>query len=191
MESTRERRFYLREYRAISRAISIYEDLPILIKHFVEGLCRAFKVKGASIMLYDEREEQLFHVASYGISEEYLTKGPVFIDSNDDAFAKGKVVFVEDLQSDDRVQYPQAAISEGIVSMLSIPIKCRQHTLGQIRIYHSTPFVLHEDDQDSILVLALQLGIAIENNGLKNFLERVKESMGSLPLRMLEGIQHY
>ena len=64
METTPERRFYLRQFKAISNAISIYEDLPVLFSHFVEGICRAFKLKGCSIMLYDEREKQLFMSAA-------------------------------------------------------------------------------------------------------------------------------
>ena len=50
------RRIDLRAFKTISRAISTYEDLNILIHHFVEGVARAFKVKGASILLYDEVE---------------------------------------------------------------------------------------------------------------------------------------
>ncbi len=117
-----ERRFYLREFKAISHAISTYEDFNLLIRHLAEGATRSFQAKGCSIMLLDERENQLFHVGSYGISEEYLHKGPVFADQMLTAIYTGKPVFVEDMQHDPRVQYPDAAAKEGIVSMQSVPI---------------------------------------------------------------------
>lgn len=184
-----ERRFYLKEFKAISRAFSEYEDLNLLVDHMAEGISRAFKVKGCCIMLYDDREKQLFRVASHGISESYLTKGPVFfVDDRHSSFSTGEVVLIEDVQRDPRVQYPDEAKKEKIVSMLSVPIKCRNAIVGIIRIYHSSALRLHEEDLDSLSVLALHLGLVIENNGLRNFLEGVKIAIGSLPLRMLEGL---
>ena len=97
-------------------------------------------------------------------------------------------MFVENMQDDSRVQYPGAAAKEGIVSMLSIPIKCRKTIIGILRIYHGEPWILHEEDVDSLCVLTELLGLVIENNGLKNFLDQVKVALESLPLRMLGGI---
>ncbi len=182
------RRIYLNEFKAISRAITGYEDLNLLISHVVERISRSFEVKGCSIMLFDEREKQLFRVGSYGISEEYLTKGPIFADNRHSAFTRGEPVFIENMQKDPRVQYPDAAEKEGIVSMLSIPVKFRGSITGIIRIYHSESWYPDQDDLDSFCLLAEHLGLAIEYNGLKNFLDQVKMAMGNLPLRMLKGI---
>lgn len=188
MSQDPQRRFDLREFKAISRAISTYEDLNILIEHFVEGITRAFKVKGAGIMLYDEVEGQLFRVASYGMSESYLNKGPVFLNDQDDAFAKGEPVFVQDLQNDPRVQYPEAARSENIRAMLSFPIKSRQAMTGLLRIYHSESIVLHPEDVDSITILALHLGLVIQENGLRNFVQMVCGAISDLPPRLRKGL---
>lgn len=182
-----QRRFYLKEFKAISRAISTYEDLNLLIDHFVEGITRTFTIKGASFMLYDEVEDQLFRVSSYGISDNYLNKGPVFLRDQDDAFAKGTPVFVQDLENDPRVQYPEAAKSENIRAMLSFPVKCREHVVGLLRIYHSEAIVLHPDDVDSICILAFHLGLVIEQNGFRNFLQMVLGAINSLPPRMRKG----
>ncbi|MBF0099913.1 MAG: GAF domain-containing protein [Desulfobacterales bacterium] len=182
------RRFYLKEFKSISLAISTYEDLPLLFNHIVEGLSRAFKVKGCCLMLFDEREKQLFTVSSYGISEKYQNKGPVFVDNQYSAFFTGESVLIENLASDPRVQYPEAATEENIVSMLSIPVKTKGVVVGIIRMYHTETINLNSEDLDSISVLAMQLGLVIENNGLKNFLEGVKLSIGSLPLHMLKGL---
>jgi len=182
------RRIFLREFRAISLAISTYEDFNLLANHIAEGICTSFSVKGCSIMILDERDQQLYRVSSYGISERYLSKGPVFLYSQDAAFVKGEADFIEDLQNDPRIQYPEEAGREGIVSMLSVPIKCRNFVIGLIRIYHSDKWILHDDDLDSFCVLAMHLGLVIENNGLRNFLEGVKVAMESLPPRMLTGL---
>ena len=116
-----ERKFYLRHFKAISHAISTYDDLNVLTNHLAEGTSRRFKARGCCIMLTDERDHQLYSVSSYGISEEYLNKGPIFWDHKHSAIHKGEPVFVEDMQNDQRIQYPEAAAKEGIVSMVSIP----------------------------------------------------------------------
>ena len=180
-----ERRIYLKEYKAISRAISTYDDFNLLLNHLCEGICMSFKVKGCSLMLYDDRESQLFRVSSCGLSQEYLDKGAIFVDQKDGAFFRGEPVFIENFLTDPRIQYPDAAAEEGLVSMLSVPIKIRKVTIGILRIYNNEPWILHDDDLESFCSLGEHLGLVIENNGLKNFLESVKSSMGSLPLRML------
>ncbi len=182
------RRIFLKEYKAISRAISTYEDLNLLMSHLVEGICMSFKVKGCSLMLYDDREKQLVHASSYGLSQEYLDKGTVVVDDKTSPFFSGKPVFVEDFQTDPRVQYQEAAAKEGLVSMLSVPIKIRKETIGIFRIYNSEPWTVHEDDVEALCSLAEHLGLVIENSGLKNFLGRVKGAMANLPLRMLGDI---
>lgn len=187
MKKKVERRFYLREFKAISHALSSYEDFALLIKHLVEGTTRSFGAKGASILLVDEREMQLFNVGSYGISEEYINKGPILIDEKDCAFRSGSPVIVEDMQHDPRVQYPEAAAKEGISCMLSVPIRARNVILGVLRIYHAEPTELNEEDVDALCVLTEHLGLVIELNGLRNFLDQVRMALANLPLRLLEG----
>ena len=72
--------------------------------------------------------------------------------------------------------------------MLSIPIMSRDAIIGVMRIYHGEPLELHEDDIDSLTLLLKQLGLVIENKGLKNFVEQVRIGMGRLPPRLLEGL---
>lgn len=182
-----ERKFYLKQFKAISNAISTYEDFNLLVNHLVEGICRTFKVKGASIMILDEMEGQLFHVSSYGISEHYLNKGPVFVDKKYRSLVTGNVEIIKDMLNDQRIQYPDSAKEEGIVSMMAIPIKYRKNVIGEMRIYHNQPLMMHEEDVESLCVLSNQLGVVIENNGLKNFVEQIRMAIESLPPRMIKG----
>ena len=94
---------------------------------------------------------------------------------------------IEDMLNDDRIQYPEAAKIEGFVSMMGIPIKYRTAVIGVIRIYHDQVLNLHESDVDSLCVLGNQLGLVIENNGLKNFVDHVNMAFERLPPRLLRG----
>jgi signal transduction protein with GAF and PtsI domain len=182
------RKFYLKEFKAISHAMSTYGDLNLLLTHLVEGTTRTFEAKGCSIMLFDDTENQLFAVSSYGISDEYLLKGPLLVDTKYCAFVQGEPVFVEDLSKDSRVKYPDAAEREGIISMLSIPILFLEESIGVIRIYHSEVKKYNEDDIDALKILAEHLGLVIEYHGLKNFLEKVYTAVESLPARTLKSM---
>ena len=184
MSQKQERKFDLRHFRTITNAISTYEDFNLLVKHLVEGMCRTFLIRGASIMILDEVDNQMFRVASYGISESYMEKGPVCVDRNQGVFCTGKPEYIWDLVSDERAQYPESAAREGIASMLSIPIKFRDVVIGVIRIYDEKPVDIHDEDVESLCALAAQLGILIECNGLKNFVEHIKMSIDTLPPRI-------
>ena len=104
------------------------------------------------------------------------------------SLSTGDVVIIKDMQNDDRIQYPEAAKEEGIVSLMAIPIKYRKYCcVGEMRLYYDHPIMMHEEDIDSLHVLANHLGLVIECNGLKNFAEQIKMSIDSLPQRMFKG----
>ena len=187
MKQKNERKFYLREYRVISHAISTYEDLNLLFQHLVEGLCRTFGLKGSSILLYDDKEKELFRIGSYGLSDEYLAKGSLYMDDELDEFMKGNIVLYANIKNSRRVQYADEATKEGIVSIFSVPIKCRKSVIGMLEGYQNESVLMHEDDIESIKVLLQQLGLVIENNGMKNFMDSVKAAMSNLPHYITEG----
>ena len=182
------RKFYLKQFKAISDAISSYDDLHLLVNHLAEGTTITFEAKGCCIMVLDEREKQLFPLGSFGVSEDYLEKGPLFINEKWSAFVTGEPEIIHDLSDNPAVQYPQQAEEEGIVAMVTVPIVSRTLVIGLYRIYFGEPKHIHDEDVDSLLVLGKLLGLVIENYGMKNFVEGVKTAMGSLPLRMLKGL---
>ena len=179
------KRFTLARFQTFARALSAYSQLDLLVNHLVEEICRMFGMKACSILLFDDRENQLFRMGSFGLSDEYLTKGPVFVDDKCNAFIRGEPVLIRDLQKDARVQYPVAAGKEHLVSMLASPVKYRMYTIGEIRIYNNRVIEFHEQDIDLFLLLGQFLGLVIDNQGLRKFIASVRSSMQDLPLRIL------
>ena len=101
-------------------------------------------VKGVAIRLLDERTNQLELVSFCGLSNTYIKKGHVDADISLARALKGEPHLVLDVASDPSVQYPEEAKKEGIVSMLSLPLRGRKkkgywyHTSfyqGKERIY--------------------------------------------------------
>lgn len=188
MDYEPERKIYLPQFRGISHAISTYEDVNLLGRHIVESICMTFDIMAASVLVFDDREKELYYVCSHGLSADYLRKKPEYVEGKLEEFITGKPVFFEDFQNDSRLKHKEGAKKEGIVCMLSFPIKCRKDVVGLLKLYNNYNWMIHEEDRESINILAEQFGLVIENNGLKNFLSEVRAVMATLPLRMLEGI---
>ncbi len=181
-----ERKFYIKHIKAIIHAIVNYDDLDLLLEHITEGTAKRFGAKGCSIMLLDEKENQLIHVKSYGISEAYLAKGKVVVGKGC-ALYTGEPVYIDDMQNSPLIQYPEAAAKEGFHSMLSIPIKRQDFTIGVLRIYHGILYIYHEEDIDSLCLMSEVLSMVIDMNGLKNFLDIIKMGFSNLPSRIIGG----
>lgn len=64
-------------------------------------------------------------VASHGLSEEFLNKGPVSADKSVVQALNGETVVIKDVRTDKRVQYRKEIKKEGIVSMLCVPVKSK------------------------------------------------------------------
>jgi len=188
MNETPTRRINFRAFKVLCREMSTYEDLNTLFNDLVELICRSFEVKACAILLFDERVQELFHVATYGISDEYLEKGPIPIRLEDSPLEKGEAVCINDMSCDHRILYPDAAKKEGFQAMICFPITCRKDVIGMIRVYHHEPLQLAEYDMDSFAVLNRLLGLVIEHHGMKNFIDEVKGSFSNLPLRMIKGL---
>ena len=179
--------FTLPKLNALCRAITKYDEPDLLANHITEEICREFNVKACCIMLFDDRENQLFRISSCGLSDEYMSKGPVFVDHDYDKGGRENPILIKDMKSDPRVQYPEAADKETLNSLMIIPIISRTSIMGEIRVYDQAHIIVPEQDLDTLKTIGLILGLIIENQGLKNFLGEVKIAMHNLPLRMLDG----
>lgn len=134
-----------------------------VLQMIVRELAKAFEVKGCAIRLLDEGTKKLQLAASYGLSEKYLSKGPVDSDQSIAEAMRGKICFVEDATRDPRVQYPRQAKEEGIVCILSVPMTLKQRVLGVLRIYTDCSREFHDTELTFISAIAAQGAIAIEN----------------------------
>jgi GAF domain-containing protein len=112
--------------------------------------------------------------AVYGLSEDYLAKGPVDVDHSpiDSEALGGTPVIIQDIGADTRFQYKEAAKREGIVSVLCVPLEVRGETIGVMRVYTGEQVTFLEDDIQFLSVLASLAALAIENANLYESLKR-------------------
>lgn len=143
-------------------------DMSHLLSNLVEETVKALEAKGCSIRLLDPSGQKLEIKAVYGLSKEYIDKGPVDVEHSevDKEVLEGKVVYIGDASKDPRFQYPEEAKREGIVSVLSVPLKVADRKIGVVRIYTSQPRRFTQDEIDFVNSIAAQAAVAIQNAAL-------------------------
>lgn len=147
-------------------------DMKKILHILTAEIAEALKVKASSILLIDEEKRTLEFVASYGLSETYLDRGPLSLEKSVDETLKGHPVMIPDVQADPRVQHKKEKEREGIVSILSIPIKTSEKVIGVLRLYTGIPREFNEDEVMLATALAYLGGLAIQNASLYLMLER-------------------
>jgi GAF domain-containing protein len=141
-------------------------DIKEILYYLSWEIARALGVKAASIRLLDEDRQTLELVASYGLSKKYLQKGPVSAKKSIAQALKGKPVVIKNAATDKRVQYQQMNKEEGIVSILSVPIKTKEKVIGVLRLYTGVKREFSADEIMLVTALAYLGGLAIQNASL-------------------------
>jgi len=141
-------------------------DVKRILHNLTVDLSEALGMKGVIIRLLNKETGELQLVASHGMSEEFLNKGPLSAEKSVAQAMQGETVIIDDVQHDERIQYREAVMREGIVSMLVVPIKVKDDIIGIMRLCSE---VRREYPEDIILLvnaLAQTGGLAIQNAAL-------------------------
>lgn len=177
---TRELNF-LKGLQEVSKAINSALDVKKVLQLLVKTATTALDIKAAAVRLLDEKRQQMELVASYGLSERYITKGPVTSDMSISEAMLGKAVSIYDVAQDPRATYPKEAAEEGIKSILSVPISLKGNVIGVLRIYTSELRDFSDDEITFISSLAEQAALAMENARMFQKLKgEYEELMGDL-----------
>ena len=134
-------------------------------------------VKGASIRLVDESSGTLKLVASYGLSEKYLDKGPFYYDQDSLNALKNRPVVTKNVATDEGVNYRKEKLEEGVASILAVPINARDDVIGVMKLYSEERRIFTEEDIMMITAMAHQGGLAIQNASMYIKLQEDKKSL--------------
>ena len=150
----------------VTKAIAHSRDPEEVVLMTAEGIKTALEAKACALFLIDRQKGELEIAASFGLSEEYINKGPVSALKSIALSAEEGPVAIYDVGDDPRIQYPEAAQKEGIASILSVPIVTHGHLLGVLRVYTTEPWEFTLDDVNFVQALAQIAGMAIEMSRL-------------------------
>jgi len=162
----------------ITGAISATRDPEDVVVLTVESVKTAMDVKGCTLFLVDRKTDELKIAGSYGLSRNYLDKGPISsLKSIAESIKEGPVA-IYDVSDDPRLQYPEEAQKEGIASILSVPMNVHDRVLGALRVYTAEPWEFTLEDVNFVHAVAQIVGMAIDlcrlNKGYKSSIEILK-----------------
>jgi GAF domain-containing protein len=146
----------------ITKAMSMSRDPEEVILLSVQSIKETLDIKGCALFLINTATNDLELVASNGLSKEYLTKGPVSALRSIAGSLRDGPVAIDDVTDDPRIQYPEAAETEGIASILSVPIFVRGEVVGCMRVYTSEPWEFTLEDVNFVQALAQIAGILVD-----------------------------
>lgn len=152
-----------RLFHDLAAGINSSLDVKSIFQTLTADVAKGLGVKAASVLIIDEEKQTLELVASYGLSEKYLDRGPLSVEKSMSQTIQGKSVVIKDATTDKRVQHREEKKEEGIVSILSVPIKAKEKVIGALRLYSDVPRDFTEDEVMLVTALALQGGVAIQN----------------------------
>jgi GAF domain-containing protein len=167
----------LKTLSEIGRRIASQLDIESILTMICEHATQDMSAKGASIMLINRDTGRLEVVATHGLSGRFTEKGPVIVDKSVCECLGGKEVVIEDTSRDKRLQYPRALKSEGIKSLICIPLKLKGGMVGTLRVYIGYRYVYDREDLEFLNILGDFGVVALENARLYEHTKRAYEDL--------------
>jgi signal transduction histidine kinase len=149
----------------VTTTVSSTLNLEEVLNLIAQAAAEAMDIKACTIRLVDESGQKVETVAAYGLSEEFLAKGPIEVEKSSvtrQALA-GESTIMADVSQNSYLQYPAEAVAEGIASMLCVPLVIRGQSEGMICVYCAEPDHFSESDAEFLSALASGGATAIVN----------------------------
>jgi len=168
----------------VSRTIVSDYYLKEILQLIVTMTAQVMDSKICSIMLLDEKREELVIAATQSLSQEYVNKSNLKVGQS----ISGKVVLkkapiiVLDVTEEPGYMYPEIAKKEGIVSLLSVPMMIKDRVIGVINSYTKSEHIFKKEEIDILQTVANQAAVAIENTHLSQEIFAAKEALESRKL---------
>jgi len=166
---------YTQALKQIARVTNSLLPLNKVLTSVAKSTAKALKAAGCSIMLLNPQKAHLDIVAAYGLSDIYLRKGPLKASESLPEVLNGETVAILDATQDKRTQYPEAAETEGISSVLAAPILQKGEVTGEIRIYTREPRQFKQADKDFVSTVTNIVAVSLEKNELYQLLKTEHE----------------
>lgn len=163
----------------IAQALTSTLEIRPLLKQVLEATVMEMGLKAASVRLLDASGKKLELVAAHGLSDRYLAKGSIVVAKSliDQRLLSGETVVLYDVAGEQGFQYPTDAASEGIRSVLAVPLRVKEKVVGVMRVYSVQPRHFTAVGIEFLQSAAGLVAVAIENAKLYQALQARYEGL--------------
>ena len=183
--------------REISVSLRLGAHVKDVLQTLVTKSAQLFNAKGAIIRILNPKTKLLDLGASYGMSDQYLSKDPAFQkEFVMDLCRQNRIVIIRDILNNPFVQYPAEAWAEGIRMIIDAPITYMDDVLGMLRIYFDEPREFSEEELQYLALIAERGAAVIQRAQLLEIQESRYDQLAlqteklSALGRMAAGIAH-
>ena len=163
----------------VSQSITSQDYLDEILDLIVVVTAEMINSKICSIMLLDEKGNELVIKASRSLSDEYTKKPNVKVDSSvsGEVIKTKKAIVIEDVRKEEKFYYRDFAIKENLTSMLSVPMVVKDKAIGVLSVYTKTPHHFSQEEINVLQMVANQAAVAVENTKLMEEAFKAKEAL--------------
>lgn len=163
---------YFKSFCDISKAFGTTDKKQELIELIVQSSIESMAGKAACLFLADEQQDLFIPTAQVGLSDNYLHASPIKARKVVDVLEKEGYLSFPDATTDPRLEHHEAKKAEGIASLLTVPVRVKDRTIGVLSLYTATRREFEPQEIEFLQALADQGGIAIENNRLHRRMQK-------------------
>jgi signal transduction protein with GAF and PtsI domain len=152
----------------ISKAIASDFYLDDILRLIVTVTAEVLGSNICSLMLVDEKTNELVVRATQSISEEYNKKPPLKIGEGiaGKVALENKPIAVKDVTKEKEYKYKDIAKKGGLNSLLCVPMSVKGKVIGVINCYTHKPYDFSDEEIEVLTTIANQAAVAIENTQL-------------------------
>jgi GAF domain-containing protein len=163
---------YFKVIHEINKEINATYELDKILDLIVTRLPAVMNLKAATIRLMEAHNGKLKLKAAYGLSQTYLERGPLDEEMFTHYLRQGEPFFIPDAKKDIHTIYHKEAESEGISSILAVPITFQDEVIGILRLLTAEIRYFTDADLNFAMAVAGQGGVAIQRAIDYNRLEK-------------------
>ena len=164
---------YFKTFCTISKAFGTAITKQALLDLIVSSAIETMGGKAACLFLQDRKADVFIPVAQKGLSETYLHANPIKAKNIVVALEKEGYLAFLDATTDPRLENHAAKKAEGLASLLTVPVKMKDRTIGVLTLYTSERREFRTDEVEFLQALAEQGGITIEKTRLLNRIQKM------------------
>jgi signal transduction protein with GAF and PtsI domain len=163
----------------VSRTIVSDYYLKEILQLIVTMTAQVMGSKICSIMLLDEKKQELVIAATQSLSQDYVSKPNLKIGQSisGKVITERKPISVLDVTKEPGYMFPQVARKEGVISMIGVPMMIKDRVIGVINSYTQKEHKFSEEEIDILQAIANQAAVAIENTRLDQEILSAKEAL--------------
>ena len=140
----------------LSRDLNSTLDLPALLNHIVKAASDLCQTEAASILLYDEGNQELYFEAASNLESPEMKGLVVPVDSSIAGWiiTEQRSVIINDVRNDPR-HFNQIGIATDIqtISLLGVPLKTKDKVVGVLEAINKLSGEFTSEDQELLLTL--------------------------------------